>query len=216
MHIVIQIPNHAPKASDAAHFWFGLLESPAPANWSLASRPNRPSRTNRRKGQPRKKQSKRKRKPLRTKILNFVPHTPNLSPSPRYILTRHVSQSESKWHPLPVFEFRPRRFQRRTKDSEWHPPATQAVQVSSPSTTCQNGSSANPTPGSSTDTGPSRVRLEPLCAVGCTSTTSRSTFTRTSYRPSYSCSARGISPTTLPADTHTLAPAISSPSPSSC
>jgi hypothetical protein len=87
----------------------------------------------------------------------------------------------------PVFEFRPRSRQGRTKGGEWNPLATphprsarQDAQFFSRSMRCRNGTDVN---GFSMAIGPSQARLTLRSAVGRTSTTSRSTSIPTSSRP---------------------------------
>ena len=134
--------------------------------------------------------------------------------STHYIIIRH----DSKCHPLPVFEFRPRSRQR-----EWNPSVTphprlarQDAQIFFRLMRCRDGSNVNPTSGFSMAIGLSHARLTLRSAVGRISTTRQSTSIPTSSRPFSSCSASGISSSTLPADTlGSLAP-ISLFSPSSC
>ena len=130
---------------------------------------------------------------------------------PRYVIIRH----DSAWHPLPVSEV-------CTKGGEWNPAATphprpaRHARFFSPSMRCRNGSDVNPTNGFSMAIGLSQGRLTSHSIVGPISTTSRSTSILTSSRPSSSCSASGISSSTLPADTPgSLAPTLLL-SPSSC
>ena len=142
-----------------------------------------------------------------------------LSISRPYNIIRH----DSKWYPLPVFEFRPGSRQGRTKVMGWDPsatphpsPARQDARFFSRSMRCQNGTDVNPTSGFSTAIGPSQARPTLRSAVCRISITSRSTSIPTSSQPLSSYSASGISSSTLPADTPgSLAP-ISLLSPSSC
>lgn len=136
---------------------------------------------------------------------------------------RYHQARQYTWHPLPVFEFRSRSCQRRPQDREWNPSATphprpvrQGARFFSRSMRCRNGSSVNPTSGFSMAIGPSQARLSLRSAVGCISTTSRSTSIPTSSRPFSSYLASVISSSTLPADTLGLLAPISLLSPSSC
>ena len=129
--------------------------------------------------------------------------------------TLHITRRDSKWHPLPVSEFRPR----SAKGGEWKTtpvPVSQDARLFSRSMRCRNGFNTTTTSGFFTATGPYRARFAPRSVVSGISTTSRSTSIPISFRLLSSSSASGISCSTLRANIPELLAKILLLSHSSC